>query len=289
MWPEPVGRKGARSSGSSALSKTSSHSASDIPAQLLQGGGGRLGCGIADREIQPSSQFGEGKGYLQRLLGVDPPDQPVVGLEAMGIFQGYLCLAHTAQPVDGPGQNDGGAVSAQFVVKSVQDAPAPGEVGVAVRNVPDPRHHGRGADGVRIPPPARGSILFRPRRSQLPQGVEHLEFQVVPRGKGTDDQARAPQPLAEPPSPGHCRRHEDPAGRPSHPAGRPAAAARPHSPPGIPVRCKRCPHRARSTRTGTRSRLRRSRIRGPAAGSNQPGCHPGPRNAAYRPGPCRPG
>ena len=31
----------------------------------------------------------------------------------MGIFQGYLCLAHTAQPVDGPGQNDGGAVPAK--------------------------------------------------------------------------------------------------------------------------------------------------------------------------------
>ena len=115
----------------------------------------------------------------------------------MGIFQCYLCLTHAAQPVDGAGQNDGGTVSIQFAVESFQDAPAPREVGVPVRNVPDPRNHGGGADGVRISPSAQGSVLPGPLHNQLAEGMEHLEFQVVPRGKGTDDQACVPQLLPE--------------------------------------------------------------------------------------------
>ena len=65
---------------------------------------GGLRCVVAGLEPQPGGQFRKGQADLLRPFCGHPPDQVVVGLETMRIFERHLGFANTAQPIQGPRQ-----------------------------------------------------------------------------------------------------------------------------------------------------------------------------------------
>jgi hypothetical protein len=91
-------------------------SASDAAPQLLEGGRGVFGGIVSCREPQPSGQIRQGQADLQRLFRIYPPDQVVIGLKTMGVFQHQLGLAHAAQAIDGSRQHDRHTITSQIVV-----------------------------------------------------------------------------------------------------------------------------------------------------------------------------
>ncbi len=133
--------------------------------QRLAGGLGRLGDRVADPQAEPAGELGQCGGHQFGLLGVDPPDQVVVGHEAVRVLQRDLCLADAAEPVQRlRRRQDGGHAAAQLVAQLLQHGGAAGERGVARRHVPDLR---LAAGESR---PGAGGLLQRPVAA--PEGAQ---------------------------------------------------------------------------------------------------------------------
>ena len=82
-----------------------------VAAQLLQRGLGRFGHVVADLQAHLAGQVGERPADLLGPLRWHPPDEVVVGHEAVRVLQRELGLAHAAQPVQRLGDHDGPAAA----------------------------------------------------------------------------------------------------------------------------------------------------------------------------------
>jgi hypothetical protein len=85
-------------------------------------------------EAEATGKCAQPAAECRRLLGRDPPDQVVVGGEAVGILDSKLALANAAKPVHGAGlhQRSGRCVR-QGRPEGAEQVVAAGEVGVAWR------------------------------------------------------------------------------------------------------------------------------------------------------------
>ena len=86
------------------------------------------------------------------LFGGDPPYQVVVGLEAMRVLQGDLCLPHTAEPVQGLRGYRRLAAAENVIAEVFQFRASPGEARVPRAHVADGRvgrHSGEPGTGGR--------------------------------------------------------------------------------------------------------------------------------------------
>ncbi len=89
------------------------------------------------RQVQRPGQGGIVGGQGRRFFGPDPPDEGVVGLVAVGVFEGQLGFADAAQAGDGLGEG-GRLAGGEGFLEGVQEVFPPGKVGVAeVGEVPD--------------------------------------------------------------------------------------------------------------------------------------------------------
>lgn len=115
----------------------------------LLGGGRDV---VAALGAEPGGEFGERGDDVVGLLGRYPPDQVVVGHEAVHVLQGHLGLADAAESVQGLRlRQDDGQAAAELVAHPLQDERAAGEAWVAGRRVPDPRYGAGEAGSGRDP------------------------------------------------------------------------------------------------------------------------------------------
>ena len=114
------------------------HAAPQQVDGLLRGGRHVL----AALRAEPYGEFGETGDHVVALFGGDPPDQVVVGHEAVDVFEGHLCLADAAESVQRLRLRQHGRhrhAAAELVAHPLQHHGAAGESGVARRRVPDLR------------------------------------------------------------------------------------------------------------------------------------------------------
>lgn len=132
--PEPLGVVGVVEDQQPAVRRNSA-------AQQVDGLLGGRGHVVAALGAEPDGEFGEAGHHIVGLLGRYPPDQVVVGHEAVHVLQGHLGLADAAEPVQGLrlGKDDGHP-AAELVAHPLQDQGTASEAGVAGWCVPDLRH-----------------------------------------------------------------------------------------------------------------------------------------------------
>ena len=104
-----------------------------VAAQLLQGRLRCLGHVVTDLEPHLAGQIGERPAGLLGPLRRHPPDQVIVGHEAVRVLQRELGLADAAQPVQRLRDHHRPAAPGQLVAQQFQRRAAAGEVGVPGR------------------------------------------------------------------------------------------------------------------------------------------------------------
>jgi hypothetical protein len=122
--------------------------------QLMQHEFDGIGSGQLRRQAEVRCERGELVGEQRGLLGVEPPHQGVVGGEAVGVLDGELSLADSAQAVQCL-QHDS-LVGGQECVELFEHAVSAGEVRVARRHLPHWRPHAREASDSGLAELGRG-------------------------------------------------------------------------------------------------------------------------------------
>ena len=113
------------------------------PAERLPDRLGGLGGGVGRPDPEVRRQIGQARVDQVALLRRDPPDEVVVGHEAVRVLLRDLRLADAALAVQRDREHDGGALADQLVVQLLEHLVAAGEGRVPGRDAPDRRDRAR--------------------------------------------------------------------------------------------------------------------------------------------------